>query len=275
MNARVPSAAFDGHDPQRAIDREIASARLTVLSYRWGVEADLQEVTLQEASRVPFEEAVPVREPMAYQGQWSKPGYYLMARTGQLTSYESRFEAAHLLLLDLDPGVVAVTPQPFRLHWNDDLDHSRSHVPDFFVRRSDGSAEVVDVKGSRRASLPDNALVFGVTERACREMRMAFRIAGDIPPVTLANHRWLAGYRFATERVAELAPPVIDAAEHSKALHVLVQHASADSGEHPARIKTVIFHLLWAGLLHCDLNVPLNGTTTIHRNAQSVIPHVA
>ena len=53
-------------------------------------------------------------------------------------------EPDHLLNLDFDPTVVGIASQPFWLHWIDAAGKPDSHAPDFFARRSDGSAVVVD-----------------------------------------------------------------------------------------------------------------------------------
>lgn len=247
----------------------IAEATLTGISYRPPRSEEPIVVPERNWRRISFEEASPIRQPMAYQGQRSKPGYYLMARTGQLTSYESKFEAAHLMLRDRDHHLASVISQPFRLHWRDQSNRPRSHVPDFLLQRADGTGEVMDVKGSRRAALPDNALVFGVTRRACAQLGFSFTVAQDIPPVVRANHRWLAGYRFATDRVAELGPFVLNAAEWGMALNELWADVSQRASCPVARMKAVTFHLLWAGLLHCDFTTPLSGTTVIYTPART------
>ena len=63
------------------------------------------------------------------------------------------------MLMDFDPAVRAVSSQPFWLRSLDEDDRSRRHAPDFFARRHDGSAVVIDVhpmtgsrNGMRRCS---------------------------------------------------------------------------------------------------------------------------
>ena len=262
----------DSHDD---VEQRIADARISGVSYRPTRHRGPALVSLTVAARLPFEETAPIRQPMAYQGQWSKPGYYFMARTGVMVSYESRFEMAHLMLLDRDPDVQAVMPQPFRLHWAEPGSRARTHVPDFLVRRRNGTAEVLDVKGSRRAAQPENAFVFGLTARACAQMRMSYRVATDIDPVVLQNHRWLTGYRLAHHRIDELGPYVIDAVTPAGVvLADVVSNATKTSGEHPALIKAALFHLLWADLLWADLRAALSSRTVIRLDAEAA-SHVA
>ena len=59
-------------------------------------------------------------------------------------------ERDHLLNLDFDPTVVGIASQPFWLHWIDAAGRPDSHAPDFFARRSDGSAVVVDCRPVER-----------------------------------------------------------------------------------------------------------------------------
>ena len=64
--------------------------------------------------------------------------------------FESWLERDHLLNLDFDPTVVGIASQPFWLHWIDAAGKPDSHAPDFFARRSDGSAVVVDCRPVER-----------------------------------------------------------------------------------------------------------------------------
>ena len=70
------------------------------------------------------------------------------------------------MLLDFDPDVTAVSSQPFWLHWRDDDGRARRHAPDFFVRRADGSALVVDVRPDDRIE-PRDVQAFDATARMC------------------------------------------------------------------------------------------------------------
>ena len=75
-------------------------------------------------------------------------------------------ERDHLLNLDFDPTVVGIASQPFWLHWIDAAGKPDSHAPDFFARRSDGSAVVVDCRPVERRR-PRDVAKFEATARAC------------------------------------------------------------------------------------------------------------
>ena len=47
--------------------------------------------------------------------------------------------------LDFDPDVTRISSQPSRITWSTPLPQ-HSHVPDFFIRHTDGTAVVTDVR---------------------------------------------------------------------------------------------------------------------------------
>ncbi|MFE4009296.1 TnsA-like heteromeric transposase endonuclease subunit [Streptomyces sp. NPDC059112] len=100
---------------------------------------------LADAWVVRFEAAAPVREFHSYRGQRHLPGRWWSSTVGGHIGYESWLERDHLMLLDFDPSVVGISSQPFWLFWTSDKGKGVSHAPDYFARRDDGSALVVDV----------------------------------------------------------------------------------------------------------------------------------
>jgi hypothetical protein len=157
-------------------------------------EAGEQLLPLTEAWSVPFESCLPVRGFPSYKGQRHHAGRWWTATTGTLVGYESWLERDRLILLDFDPEVVGIASQPFWLSWTTAEDRPRSHAPDYFARRADGSALVLDVRPAERIKPRDRA-AFEATRSACELLGWRYEVVG-IPPETLrANARWLAGYR--------------------------------------------------------------------------------
>ena len=93
-----------------------------------------------------FEDVPPVREFRFEKGLRNFAGWWYFATTGTHIGFESWLERDHLMLMDFDPAVAAVASQPFWLRWRDEEDRVRRHAPDYFVRKHDGSAVVVDVR---------------------------------------------------------------------------------------------------------------------------------
>jgi hypothetical protein len=127
-----------------------------------------------------------------------------MASTGRHVGFESWLERDHLMLLDFDPDVTAVSSQPFWLHWQGEDGRGRRHVPDFFARLADGTGAVVDIR-------PDDLIpekdveVFAVTAAAWAAGGWEFRRLGDIDPVLATNARWLSS-RSLTTVATPMAP---------------------------------------------------------------------
>ncbi|MFF1478270.1 TnsA-like heteromeric transposase endonuclease subunit [Streptomyces sp. NPDC058301] len=145
---------------------------------------------LLDCVSVRFEDARPVRPFRWPPGGRHFPGWYWAVTTGQHVGFESWLERDRLVLMDFDPAVVGIASQPFWLHWHDGT-RERRHAPDFFVRRADGSAAVVDVRADDWIG-PRDAAAFEVTRRACRKAGWGFERVGVPEPVLLANVRWLS-----------------------------------------------------------------------------------
>lgn len=168
------------------VEGAVATAALLHVAYRRRPQGRLVEVGLHDAMSALAGVVAPVREPMQYRGQWSKPGWYYFAGLDEHVSYESRFEGAHLMLLDFEGAATAVVPQPFRLHWRAEK-AARRHTPDFLVWRKDGTGVVIDVKGdSACGGAEERARVRGDTT-GLREDRIAVRRRGRHPADSAAQ----------------------------------------------------------------------------------------
>src|SRR6478735_11211201 len=125
-----------------------------------------RRVPLAQAWAVPLEWGLPVRRFRSRKGQRHLSGLWWSATTGGHVGFESWLERDHLLNLDFDLTVVGIASQPFWLHWIDAAGKPDSHAPDFFARRSDGSAVVVDCRPVERRR-PRDIAKFEATARAC------------------------------------------------------------------------------------------------------------
>jgi hypothetical protein len=75
-----------------------------------------------------FEDALPVRPFHFEKGLRSFAGWWYFATTGTHVGFESCLERDHLMLMDFDPAVRAVSSQPFWLHWHDGRGPARRPV---------------------------------------------------------------------------------------------------------------------------------------------------
>ncbi|ASL07544.1 hypothetical protein MYCODSM44623_05780 (plasmid) [Mycobacterium intracellulare subsp. chimaera] len=200
---------------------------------------------LAECAAVAFElDCSPVRGFPAFRGQGNYPGLWWFSTTREHVGYESWSERDHLIALDADPAVVGVASQPFRLHWGD----GRHHVPDYFVRLSDGTATVLDVRADDRISDAD-AELFDRSEQACRSLGWAYRRAGVADPVVTANLRWLSGYRHPRVYRPAVAAALEAVFDSARPLMTGVRPV----GE-AIMVLPVLFHLLWHRRLGVDLS---------------------
>ena len=223
-----------------------------------GPDGTQTRVTLADAMLVRFEQTRPVRTFPSYKRQRYFPGLWWSATTGRHVGYESWLERDHLMVLDVDPTIVGIASQPFWLHWQDDDKRSHSHVPDYVARRLDGGAVVVDCRPLERIK-PRDAAAFEATRQACELVGWDYRLVGTPDPVTVANLRWLAGYRPPRHHLLDTATALRAAFTEPMSLMV-----GADLAGDPIAVLPVLYHLLWRQELVADLTVPLHGGTLVH-----------
>lgn len=142
--------------------------------------------SLSSSGGVRFEEALPVRPLRFEKGLRNFAGWWYFATSGAHVGFESWLERDHLMLMDFDPAVRAVSSQPFWLHWRDGDGRARRHAPDFFARLADGTAMVVDVHPDERIPARD-AQTFALTASACQAAGWEYRRLGDLDPVLAAE----------------------------------------------------------------------------------------
>jgi hypothetical protein len=213
-----------------------------------------------------FEDARPVRSFHFEKGLRSFAGWWYFATTGAHVGFESWLERDHLMLMDFDPHVCAVSSQPFWLRWRDERGGSRRHAPDFFARRNEGTGVVIDVRPDGRIAERD-AEAFAVTASACDLAGWEFRRVGELDPVLTTNVRWLSRYRHprcgAPER-PEIAARLLEVFVEGRGLFA----GASLVGERLA-VLPVLFHLLWQGRLVANLTGgPLGASTVVRtRNA--------
>lgn len=205
-----------------------------------------------------FEDALPARPFRFEKGLQSFAGWWYFATTGTHIGFESWLERDHLMLMDFDPAVRAVASQPFWLRWRGEDDRARRHAPDFFARRHDGSAVVVDVRPDDRIPERD-AQTFAVTAEACEAAGWEYRRSGNLDPVLVANVRWLSRYRNRRCLAPEVAAVLLEAFAGGRGLA-----EGAELAGDRLRVPPVLFHLMWQQQLAADLKVPLGMSAIVH-----------
>ncbi len=215
-----------------------------------------------------FETAGQVRAFPSYRGQRNFPGWYWAATGGDLVGYESSVERDQLVRLDSEPEVVAVASQPFRLSWRSEgRGRKVRHTPDYFVRRRDGTAVVLDGRPDERIE-PEDAAKFAATSVA--QVGWGYDRVGVVDPVLAANLRWLSGYRHPRVRRELVARDLRDV--FAEPLSLL---EGARSVGDPIAVLPVLFHLIWCRELIVDLDDALLSAATPVRPAPAAREEVA
>jgi hypothetical protein len=208
---------------------------------------------LSSCWNVPFERVSPVRGFASFRGQRNRPGLLWFATTGEHVGHESWLERDRLMALDADPEVVGVAAQPMWPRWTGESGRLVRHAPDYFARRADGTAVVVDVRPDQRIGEKD-AAVFAATGRLCAQVGWEYQRAGELGAVHAANLRWLAGYRHPRFAHPELAARLGEVfADEAPLLG-----GAAAAGD-PVAVLPVLFGMLWRGELAADLERGLLG----------------
>src|SRR5258706_200325 len=132
-----------------------------------------------------------------------------------------------------------------------------SHAPDYFARRADGSAVVVDCRPAGRRK-PADVEKFEATARACTLAGWEYELRGAADPVVTANLRWLAGYRHPRYEVPATAGVL---RQVFAAGAPLMSGAGAAGG--PLATLPVLFHLLWGPVLAPNPSGAPGGATPV------------
>jgi hypothetical protein len=153
--------------------------------------------------------------------------------------------------------VAGISSQPFWLRWQAGNGKVVSHAPDFFARRLDGSAVVMDCRPEERRG-PSDAAKFDATAEACALAGWEYRLVGAADEIVTANVRWLAGYRHPRHHLPGLADMLRRVFAPAAPLM-----SGAEAAGDPIAVLPVLFHLLWRRELMADLSVPLGPLTMV------------
>ena len=218
-----------------------------------GVE---RRVSLDGGASEPFERGRPVRSFPSFRGQRNWPGMWWSATTREHVGYESWLERDHAMLLDFDSEVVAYAPQPFWLFFTD-AGQRRRHAPDFFARRRDGSALVIDCRPDNRIK-PRDSRAFEATARACVSVGWEYQRLGVLDPVLAGNVRWLSGYRH-----PRFADPQLVARLRAVFAVPGPLMGGAELAGPVLSVLPVLFHLMWHQQLETQMDKPLGEASIV------------
>ncbi|MGW1201178.1 TnsA-like heteromeric transposase endonuclease subunit [Streptomyces cyaneofuscatus] len=222
-------------------------------------DADATERLLpaEHAADVQFETCMPARDIPSYAGQQHTPGFYWAASSDTVLGYESFLEARWMKLLDFDAKVAQFAAQPF-IFEGIDTDGPWTHYPDLFVRRTDGSVLLLDVKNPEQIGKPKVQHQTRRTATACRQLGWDYQMVGEPDPQLWATVEWLAGYRRPLNAAAPIAQILLFRAQHPVSIGELLS-----LWPDPQVERAVTYHLMWHHRLLFDPTQPLRDHTRV------------
>jgi hypothetical protein len=166
---------------------------------------------------------------------------------------ESGLEHDLVRVLDREPDVTWIVPQPLQLEWG--VGRRRKHVPDLLAVGPDDSVTVWDVKTVTAAGLDNFDTARRVTEEACASVGWKYAVFTGLPAVHRHNLLWLHAYRSRPTWADRWEAHLLAAASDGSTLGDLV-------GCDPES-ACLVWHLIWSGRLSADLTCRLSPTTRV------------
>lgn len=224
---------------------------------RYSLHGFARETVPADAGAIAFEEADPVREFPDYPQKRNFEGRLWVASTRQHVPFESFWERAFLISLDRTRTAEAISSQPMWIRWRNP---ERRHAPDFFVRRSDGSALLVDVRERSRIKPKDSA-VFELTRRLAAALGWDYLVFDDMPGATQQNLRFLLRFRDTGWLEGITLDELPDSGSMRLSELITLLHRAFPSPTGAA------YALIWADVARCDLSKPLSMSTVLRFGA--------
>ncbi|GAA3313960.1 TnsA-like heteromeric transposase endonuclease subunit [Arthrobacter ramosus] len=222
----------------------------------------LDEPVLAAWASLRLESALPVRSFFSWPGKRNYEGLWWSSTTGSHVGFESLLERDFLMLADYDEDIVGIASQPFAVLWPRGTEGARGHVPDFFVRLSDGGGRVVDVRHPDH--LEAGRRQFSMTRALCEEAGWDYEVFSGVAEPAASNLRWLSGYRL--HRYAPgstIVPAIMDAVGSGVSVSAGVRRASRMLRLEPSTVQAHLLHLAFIGVLQVGLDEPLSMETWI------------
>jgi hypothetical protein len=123
---------------------------------------------------------------------------------------------------------------------------------------------VVDVKPPRQVLKPVVAQTFAWARRAVDSRGWSYEVWTGVPPVYLANVRFLAGYR----RAQHFRSEIVDRMSSADLLGMTVAEAICSQNQWPNEVvRATLMHVLWRQEFTVDLMRPLSSGHVLGRSA--------
>jgi len=198
---------------------------------------------LGDVRAIDFSAASPVRTFKSFQRQRNYTGWYFSSTVGRHLRYESLLERAVLRCLDFNPAVASMATQPLHL-WAGGRAH---RIPDIAVRQSGSPLTIVDVCPLAFVDKKRRADAHALMAAACDALSWRHEVLSEPDPILAENVGWLAGYRVEPANCGEVEAELRSFGDAFSLRDV------DERCEWPALVRPAVFHLLWTGVLRCDV----------------------
>lgn len=227
------------------------------------LDGAIQNLPLSAAvGSVRVERATPIREFVSWPGKRNYEGLYWSSTNRRHVDFESLLEREYLLSADSETDIVAIAAQPLALLWPRDTRNHHDHVPDFFVRLSNGDGRVIDVRSPERVE--KNAEQFALTRKACDEIGWHYEVFTGLALEHAHNLRWLAGYRHDRHAPSMVTAELIQHCfENPLSLQDGLRRISTATSLSADVLTANVLHLIWRQILSTDLSRPLSMTSEV------------
>ncbi|WP_370587364.1 TnsA-like heteromeric transposase endonuclease subunit [Yimella sp. cx-51] len=241
--------------------QQLGSVVVTGVATTWSFNVAGDGVAVWDWRRgaVAPRELVSVREPKSHSRSRHVPRRPFSVTTGSSLAVESGLEHDLIRILDPDPSVAWLVPQPCVLEFVGEVGRLR-HVPDLLALSDQGGVTIWDVRPLARA---DERFwrTAGLTREACAEVGWGFEVFHGEPVPQRLNRLWLNGFRHSRPWHAAMTWRIRDAITGSAAPVTIGDLLQMDPGE--GELTSTLWHLIWSHQLSCDLAGSLADSTVV------------
>lgn len=231
----------------------------------------VSEVVLddQAVSLIRFEDAEPIRKFYAWPHRRVYDGLYWSSTTRTHVEFASLLEREFLMKSDFDIEVADISAQPLAILWPYRKHGPRDHVPDYFVRLTDGSGRVVDVRRPDKAQ--DNEQ-FAMPRRLCVQIGWDYEVFTGLSAQREANLRFMAGFRADRyQPEGSLIRVIQDCYSPATSFRAGLLRAVRSTKLAKEQVHGHVLWMIFHSLLVLDLDAAISMETQVH-NPREVAP---
>ena len=215
-----------------------------------------------------FEDAEPIRRFYAWPHRRVYDGLYWSSTTRTHIEFESLLEREYLMSADFDTAAVDIAAQPMAILWPYRKRGPRHHVPDYFIRLSDGTGRVIDV---RRPDKTEGNQQFEMTHALCDQIGWQYEVFTGLSAQREANLRFMAGFRADRYRPDDgLIPVIQDCYSPATAFKAGILRAVRVTRLAKEQVHGHVLWMIFHSLLLMDMDEAISMETQVHNPREAM-----